>query len=601
MITSAATANDFRQLTPNPQFVLGIPRLNPLAPDAPLSITQLSASLAIDWHTDSPEESQNVATDLVERLIGRSRREVSKRPNSARAHANLGISLMNSGDIDNAIAEFETALRLDHKHYVAATSLARIKVQGGDFEGAEHIYSDLQTYYPNNSTLSLSRAQIAMRRRDYVQSEKLLREAIQLGHRAITARYYLAMVLLKLGHTREAIAELRSAIRSEVRAPFLYQGLGAAYAVNGDLRRAVTAFKTALSLAPGSSGAAKNLAHAYLDLHEPEQASDLLTEFLERNPSDFDARELLARAYHERKQFRSAIAQLTHVDAALQRQPIVDRLRRGRIANNIGVAYLNEGDLKQAENWLQSSITLAADCGPLAFGNLARVYLRRDELGKAIATLDRGRAKFPEHEDTTVLLALALERSCMYDEAINLLTPLVAQGNATEQVYADLGWLLTDAKRDYPSALKVLREGYERFKQDGLLVNNLAYAHLMCGNVVEARNLLEKGTELLIPNSRLDSSSRIVLTATWGLLLVAEGDLEGGEQLYRKAHKMALEANQQELASAAFQKMHLELARAFARTGNHEMAKRHVHAGLAVRRGRLLYQEDLRNLEHQLI
>ncbi len=51
------------------------------------------------------------------------------------------------------------------------------------------------------------------------------------------------MILLKLNRSRDAIVELKVAIGSEVRAPFLYQALGIAYTVSGNLKKGYSGFQ----------------------------------------------------------------------------------------------------------------------------------------------------------------------------------------------------------------------------------------------------------------------------------------------------------------------------------------------------------------------
>jgi tetratricopeptide (TPR) repeat protein len=596
ILTSNASASDVQQAEPDPRFLVGTPRLNPLAASAPLSITKHLGSVAIGWSPATSDEGDREEHDLVSRLIERSRREVMKRPSSARAHSNLGIALLNAGQLTGAAAEFESALRIDPKHYVAATSLARIKVEMSDLSGAEQIYQSLRSHYPNTTTPVLSLAQIAMRKQDYKSAEVLLREAIGMGHKAITARYHLGMILLKLGRKREAIAEFRSALRNDVRSPFLYEGLGIAYLLNGSVKRAIASFKTALALAPQSKTSVHNLSIAYLDSHEPEKATDLLISYLEGYPDDMSARELLGRAYQERKLHKSAIGQWTNVFVEIEHTQSTDINRRACLANNIGAAYLDEGELTQSETWLLRSIGLAPNFGPLPYNNLARVCLQGGDNLRAAEILRGCTRLFPDERDTKILLAVAYVRLGHYDGAIDVLRAVVDSGKGTQVVYADLGYLLADARRDYKASLEILREGYEKFSQDGLLVNNLAYTYLMCKDVQSARQLLEKHVHLLSADSGLDGPSRSVLNATWGLLHVLEGDLEGGEQLYRSAYALASKTGDRALANGVLQKMHLEIARALLAVGDRSGAGRHLRIGLDIRRGRELYEQDLRQL-----
>lgn len=600
ILASNESAREVQQSELDPRFLVGPPRLNPLAANAPLSVTMHPDSVAIEWSPATSEEGERPEYDLVSRLIERSRRELVTRPNSARAHSNLGIALFNAGDLAGAACEFESALRINAQHYVAASNLARVKVEMNDLTGAEQIYQLLRSHYPNSYTPILSLAQIAMRRQDYKSAEALFRQAISMGHKAITAKYHLGIVLLKLGQTREAIAELRSALRNDVRSPFLYEGLGIAYAVKGDLKRAIAVFRTALTLAPRSRTVVRNLALAYLESHQAEEATDVLVGYLENNSGDNAARELLGRAYHERKLHRSAIGQWTSVFVEIERTQPTDIDRRSRLANNIGAAYLNDGDLAQSEVWLLRSIELASKCGPLPYGNLGRLYLRREEVLRAAEVLQIATRAFPDDQDSKILLAVIHVRAGQYEQAIAVLHAVVDSGKGNQQAYADLGWLLADASRDYSASLQVLKEGYAKFKHDKLLVNNLAYAYLMCRDTQSARQLLEQHIQLLAPDSELEGPSRSVLTATWGLLHVLEGDLEGGEQLYRTAYGIASKLGDHSLANAVLQKMHLELARALLSTGDREGVERHLRAGLAIRRGRKLYEQDLRRFAEEV-
>jgi|SRR5688572_1158417 len=65
---------------------------------------------------------------------------VSAAPDSATAHANLGLALAQLGNTARAVAEFETALRLDPENLAAHTSLGMWFVtQGSDLEAIDHL------------------------------------------------------------------------------------------------------------------------------------------------------------------------------------------------------------------------------------------------------------------------------------------------------------------------------------------------------------------------------------------------------------------------------------------------------------------------------
>jgi Flp pilus assembly protein TadD len=432
MISASAAGKEVQQSELDPQFTVGPPLLNPLAASSQFSVTKRAGGVALDALGEFRDEKCGADDDISERMIAGARRRVTLRPDSAQAHAVLGVALLNSGQLESAEAEFEIALSIQPTHYVAATNLARIKVQAGKFDEAELIYKSLQ------------------------------------------------------GHARD----------------------------NSDVQ-----LKT-------------------------------------------------------------------------------------RVSNNIGVSFLNDGDLKQAQQWFARSIEYASD-SLIPHLNLTRYYLRTREFVKAVEAAKLIRARFPEDPIGVELLAIAFWELGLDDNAITEIRLFIDSGRpATGALYGNLGYMLADAKRDYRSALVFLQQGYDKFKHDSLLANNLAYAYLMCGNVQAARTILESIRSSQDPVLARDPKCLVfvtaTLTATWGLLHLLEGDVETGRLLYKRAEKLAIEENNTGLARAVRQKMHLELARMYFNQHDYATARIHIKHGFAVRKGRKAYAEDLQALEQKL-
>ena len=223
------------------------------------------------------------------------------------------------------------------------------------------------------------------------------------------------------------------------------------------------------------------------------------------------------------------------------------------------------------------------------------------ELDRAAETAKLIRARFPDDPTGVELLIACLRELEFYDDAIREAKGFIASGKtATAAIYSDLGHLVADAKRDYDSAVDILREGYEKFKGNALLANNLAYAYLMSGEAGAARLILES---IKMPDDGLEKEHlgiSVTMTATWGLLHLVEGDLETGRQLYKKAEKLAAQQPDKRLARVVLQKMHLELARMYLRQRDYESARAHLRKGLTVRKASELYAQDLRTLERSI-
>jgi tetratricopeptide (TPR) repeat protein len=600
IITSTNNGKDGKQAEAPPQFTAAPPQANPLAATAPIAVTKRTEGITIDLVNELAHDDLVRGSGTInDRMVGRSERELARRPNSARAHTNLGVALLNAGDMESAQREFEAALAINPAHYVAAMNLARIRVEQQRFADAEAIYSRLAIDHPKDPTPVLSLAFIAIRKEQDDVAAKLLGEAIKLGHKAITAKHLLGMVLLKLGRNQEAISTLRSAAHLEVREPTLYEALGVAYSVSSNFRRAVVAFKTALQLSPGSQYAVHGLSRALLALKKTDEAVDLLVGYLENQPRDKEARQLLAKAYGTRQQHRSAIAQLMQVWSDLEKNESDDLLLRAQIANNIGAYYMDNREAQQAESWFLKSIAIAPDLSSIPYCNLAKIYVRNKQIPKAFDALELARPRFPNDPDVLLAFSGCLDKIGAFNDAIAQIKPIYESGNATPEIYAELGGLLSDAKGDYDSALRVLEEAYAKFPDNPSVANNLAYLYAVTGDVKAARPILELQIQAL--EKDLLNPSRVSLTATWGLLRIGEGDLDEGARFYKKAEKLALQFGNKELAHAVVQKMHLELARAYIRVRDYEAAREHVQRGQVIHDGRLTYEQHLNELGKHLL
>ena len=167
MLVTASNGKEVKQAEADPQFTATPPQFNPLAANSPIAVTMHADGVTLNLVNDLAHgDLVRGSGTISDRMIARSEKEVRRRPNSARAHSNLGIAFLNAGDLESAEREFETALTLDPKHYVSSMNLARIRTEQGHLDAAKQIYLDLVSHYPKDPTPVLSLAHIAMRKND---------------------------------------------------------------------------------------------------------------------------------------------------------------------------------------------------------------------------------------------------------------------------------------------------------------------------------------------------------------------------------------------------------------------------------------------------
>jgi len=595
MIVSSAASSEKEQFVFSPpQFQLEPPGKSPFEAMPATSVISLKGLFDMNWVENPTEHAISKAEGILDDILARSRFDAERFPSDAQAHANYAVALMNRGNLDEAADEFSMALRLSPRHFMSLGNLARIRTLQGRFDDAEKIYEELSAMYPTELSALVNLSYILLRTGRLEKAASILNKALEIDADAIFPRYLMAISLLTLGKSHEAIKHLRFAARTEVRSPAIHQALGVAYVMAGDTRGAVRSFKTALTLAPDMKEAVHALANVLLQHGNIESLIELLAAYLEKRPDDVTAREILAEAYSQDKQYAPARLQLT---TALRHVHESDRKLRAKLLNNVGSCFDRQGDSEKAAQWIERSIAVDPAFDAVPYLNLARLHLRNRQFVQAWRILESCKELFPENHETPEVQALVLVEQKRYDEAIELLRDEVATGKAIPGSYGDLGWYLTDFRHNLDEARKIMYEGLKRYPKAPNIINNLAYALLMEGHPGEAREVL---MSLRIDEKKARLEDKVALTATWGLLHLWEEDLAEGKHYYELAEEMAHESPRTDLSATVRQKMHLELAKAFLRHRDYALARTEIARGLAIRKGREVYEDELASLRERV-
>ncbi len=518
-------------------------------------------------------------SDIHADIVAESQRQVDRYPSSARAYTNLGLALINNGQLHDAAKAFEAALKLVPWHYPAVINLVHVRIVQGQFDDAERMCAHLLRERPGDPNPLMSLADIAVRREDFVRGATLWQHAIDLQPGATFARLHLAVVLLRLSRHREAIAQLKVATRLNGRSAVLYQGLGVAYAFAKDQGRALRAFKTALTLAPGMSEAIHGLCDILLRQGKVKVAESTLKSYLTDTRDDAVAYDLLAWAYVQQNRFREARAQLFHALRVLGAAPSeAIQTHRARILNNLGVCDWWLQEPEEAIRRFRDATNAHPD-SVLPYHNLARLLMLQHP-NDAREVLRDCAQKFSGDVETSTLLAAVYEIKGQYNEAIEELQHVVRTGKASADTVSTLAGLLTDCKHDPAAGLELLDKArYVGSPADtAIAANNRAYAYLMQGDIAAARDVLTS-----VQDGQVSSMAAIVLSATRGLL----------------AERLAKVQGQLTVVPMIRQKKHLEFARTYESMGNHMAAQCEVREGLSTP-GRSRYQRDLEVLATKL-
>jgi len=215
---------------------------------------------------------------------------VSKSPNKARPHYNLGRTLAPEGQLDEAISQFRKAIKIRPDFVEAHTDLGAAFMDKGNLNKAlSHFYTSLQLKKTHSNThYNLGRALSRQGRLNDAISH--LSTALKLEPLDVDIYNELGNALVRLGHYDEGADLYLEALRIEPDDVKAHGNLGVVMMGQGRLNEAITHFSKALQIKPDDPRIHSNLGVALVRQERLGEAVGHFSEALRLNPNDENAR-----------------------------------------------------------------------------------------------------------------------------------------------------------------------------------------------------------------------------------------------------------------------------------------------------------------------
>ncbi|HEV2695061.1 MAG TPA: tetratricopeptide repeat protein [Verrucomicrobiae bacterium] len=274
------------------------------------------------------------------------------------AHMMLGVAYERSGRVEEALKQYEEALRFD--------PYSLVQVAGGE----KHLLA---------VQVELLRGQAAEMNGDPKNAMAHYRQALQLDPESITAHNNLGNLLAAAGQPEAALVEYQAAVQLQPDQPHGHENLGTQLAEMGRIDEAMKEYDTAARLEPGEARPYYLMGKAYLRNGRDAEAVAKFQEALQHDAEDYQTLTYLARVLVTTEDARvhdgvQAIVLAEKANALTKgEQPFV--------LGTLAMAYASAGRFAEA----QQTVKVAIDKGTAAKQDVAELQeqLRLYEANRA--------------------------------------------------------------------------------------------------------------------------------------------------------------------------------------------------------------------------
>lgn len=447
-------------------------QLNPAA-----ELTSQANALYAEALSSDP---QNKPGDILKKL----REVVALDPHFAAAQVKIANLLLESGQIETALEQLETARKANPDSAAIEAALGYAQRLHGENSEALRLSEDALTRDTDQAVAIRVMLEIASEQNDLAGGVLHVEDIFKHEGTTVSESAWLALARLYVeiaradihAPTGDAILKTllpiyqQAAARQPVRVDTLLL-LSDTYRDLGQKRDALKVLRQAGSLEPANVDLLLRCADLETELGQKVEALRDYKLAYSLNPSLTGLRETLVRLYLEGKRFDDA--------ASLLQEALADSPHDPGLEVDLGIAYEEAGRQEKAEACFQSAFG-SSNCEPETYLKLAVFHLGRQELKKAEQILTTAQTRFPASAKIRFYEAVEHRYKKEYPQALACLAQMRARTSGPETDALDIHYYLEYAlnlslagQRDLIEP--TLHEGLARYPDNPDLMNELAF------------------------------------------------------------------------------------------------------------------------------
>jgi tetratricopeptide (TPR) repeat protein len=283
-------------------------------------------------------------------------------PNDPTAYNNLAIVALSQKKKDEALANWENALKLDGVNFTALSGMVGMYAADQEFDKGHGRIDQAISTSPNNASLHFLKAQIYGYQHNAQGAEAELRKTLELDPNYVAAYSALGALFINSHQEERAIGEYQKIIQIRQDSPAPYTMIGMLEDARKNYDAAADNYKKALALDPNAAIAANNLAWLYAVTGKGnlDEAVKLAQGVVQKNPNVAGFVDTLGWVYYKKNLFAAASEQLqkaVSIDEASAKA--ANSSPSATYHYHLGMALKAKGDNQGAKRELEASVRLS--------------------------------------------------------------------------------------------------------------------------------------------------------------------------------------------------------------------------------------------------
>ncbi len=395
----------------------------------------------------------------------------------------LGLSFYENGDLESALSQFRRVLDYNPSFNRARLLSAMILLQQRRVddvipEAIKIIQSDEKNALAHNLLGSAY-----MAKGMYDEGMKELARATELDPKLVDAHLKKGMYLIGSGKISQAETELATAVRVAPEVLNTRLVLATYHLSRGDSEKAIAVCREGLTGGKNDAALYNFMGRAMLASNKPADGARYLEKAKVADPAFYPAYFNLATFHAVSGKYDRSLAEY---DAVLRMQP--DNLRA--MLSSAAILQLKGADGQAVAMYERAKKTRQ----PAAFQALTTYYLKKNDLGRALSTLDEGIKAVPRNVAMLEMKARVLLGNKDYKAAIRTLDELEAVAAAKALPLKVSAYIM---QKDFARA-------EEQARRIISMQPRSAFGHIVMASVHEGRNNLPRAIDAVRAGMQAD-------------------------------------------------------------------------------------------------